>query len=190
MSADQTNTSVPCLTSTNTTASDATQAGLAQLSPQQRGALITNSGKSPIASLPEVERKAFLQTVLERALNGERQADIARDIGVHQTALSQALLKYCEEEWKDVQVARAWANLEAAQDDFEDERRTPDMPAIARARERLKSAQWQLERLHRRLFGTEAPTHLGQGTVHISIGINRGTDSVQVSDIKDVTPDR
>jgi transposase-like protein len=124
--------------------------------------------------------------VLLRALNGERQADIAKDIGVHQTALSQALLKHCEEEWKDVQVARAWANVEDAEQELEI---APDMTTIARARERLKSAQWQLERLHRRLFGQEAPAHLGSGTVHINIGINRGTPDVHVVDSIDVTPD-
>jgi hypothetical protein len=138
----------------------------------RNGAMITNSGKSPIASLPVEERNAFLRNCLEEALNGKTQAQIAASIGVHQTALSQAFLKYCEDEWKEVQVARAWAALEQAQDDFADEQKTPDMTAIARARERLKSAQWQLERLHRRLFGTDAPATLGQGTVTISINLN------------------
>lgn len=155
------------------------------LTPQQRGAMITNSGKSPIASLPDEDRKALLQTVLGRALNGERQVDIAKDLGIHQTALSQALLKYAEDDWKDVQVARAWAELEAATDDFENESRTPDMVAIARARERLKGAQWRLERLHRRLFGQEAPNNLGSGTIHISIGVTR-SDSANEKPVIDV----
>jgi hypothetical protein len=157
-----------------------------ELTPQQRGAMITNSGKSPIAGLEPAARGAFLQTVLQRALNGERQSDIAQSIGIHQTALSQALLKYCEDEWKDVQVARAWANLEDAEQNLEI---AADMLAIARARERLKSAQWQLERLHRRLFGQEQTNQAGQGTININIGIKRDTAVSHVIDSIDVVTD-
>jgi hypothetical protein len=148
------------------------------LTPQQRGALITNSGKSPIASLPEDKRKELIAWALDRSLNhDERLRDIAPKLGVSKTALSQALLKYCEDDWKNIQVAKAWVQVENAEDELET---AQDMLAVQRAQHRLKSAQWQLERLHRRLFGQEAPSQLGSGTVHIHIGIDR--------EIKDVTP--
>lgn len=143
---------------------------VSELTPQQRGALITNSGKSPIAGLPEGERKALVQTVLARALQDERLQDIAKDVGVARTSLNQAILKYAEDEWKEVQVARALSNVEDCEEELES---APDMLAVARARERLKSAQWKLERLHRRLFGADAPHTGGSGTIHINIGVSR-----------------
>lgn len=141
---------------------------------QQRGAAIRNSGvPSPIVGLPEAERSALLRDVLVRALNGETQASIAAGIGVHQTALSQALLRYCEDEWREVQVARAWTNVEQAEEAFADIEKTPDMTAIIRAEKRLKSAQWQLERLHRRLFGADMPSAIGATSVVVNIGLQR-----------------
>jgi transposase-like protein len=150
------------------------------LTPQQRGAMITNSGKSPIASLAEEDRKALVQAVLERAVEDERLADIAKDYGVSRTGLNKALLKYAEEDWKETQVARALTLVEDCEDDLES---AADMVAISRARERLKSAHWKLERLHRRLFGQEAPNQSGSGTISINIGISRSAEPT------DITPD-
>jgi hypothetical protein len=156
-----------------------------RLTPQQRGAMITNSGKSPIAGLPESERKQLISWVLGQSLQDRKLREIASDLGIAKTSLSQALLKYAEDDWKEVQVAKAWTQVEQAEDDLET---AADMLAVQRARERLKSAQWQLERLHRRLFGQEAPNQLGQGTVQINIGINRNTprvvDDAQVIDVQ------
>lgn len=143
-----------------------------ELTPQQRGAMIRHQG-GPIASLPEADRRVLVAHVLQRALNDERLQDIARDVGVSRTGLNQAILKYAEDEWKETQVARALTAIESAEDDLEV---APDMLAVARARERLKSAQWKLERLHRRLFGTDAPQTGGSGTITINIGVTR-TDS-------------
>lgn len=156
------------------------------LTPQQRGAMIRHSGQAPIASLPEEDRKQLLRYVIQRAMQDQRIKDVAAEIGVHRTALNAALLKYCQEDWQEAQVARAMMNVEDAEQELET---AADMPAIARARERLRSAQWQLEKLNRRLFGEEKAQGLGQGTVHISIGINRGTVDTQVIDAIDVSPD-
>jgi hypothetical protein len=156
------------------------------LTPQQRGAMITNSGKSPIASLPEQERKELLAYVLQRAMQDQRLKDVAEELGVSRTGLNQALLKYCADDWQELQVARALVTLEDAEQDLE----TADaMHAVSRAGHRLRSAQWQLEKLHRRLYGEEKAQGLGQGTVHINIGINRGTQVEHVIDSIDVTPD-
>src|SRR5690349_5298845 len=144
------------------------------LSPQQRGAAITNSGKSPIASLPEDQRKALLDSVLDRAMQDEKLADIAASLGIAKTSLSQALLRHCEEDWKSVQLARALVALDSADEELDV---APAILAVTRARERLKSAQWKLERLHRRLFGTDQPVNAG-GAVHIHIGIDRSPKQV------------
>lgn len=126
--------------------------------------------KHPIATLTEEKRTELLQSVLDRALNGERQIDIAASLGIHQTRLSQLLLRYAEDDWKSVQVARSLAALDKCDQDIE---LAPDMLSLARARERQKSAQWQLERLHRRLFGQQEQG-LGSGNnIQINIGIVR-----------------
>jgi transposase-like protein len=156
------------------------------LTPQQRGAMITNSGKSPIASLPEEERKQLLQYVIQRAMQDQRIKDVAVEVGVHRTALNAALLKYCQEDWQEAQVARAMVNVEDAEEELET---AADMPAIARARERLKSAQWHLEKLSRRLFGQEQTNQAGQGTININIGITRSPTHVShVIDSVEVVP--
>lgn len=131
--------------------------------------IVRKGDRYPIASLPEEKRKALLDSVLDRALNGEKQADIAESIGIHQTRLSQLLLRYAEDDWKSVQVARALAAVDKCDEDIEI---APDSLSLARARERQKSAMWQLERLHRRLFGQDQQVSSG-AAVQINIGIVR-----------------
>jgi AraC-like DNA-binding protein len=156
------------------------------LTPQQRGAMITNSGKSPIASLPEEERKQLLQYVMQRAYQDQKLKDVAQELGVARTSLNQALLKYCADEWQEMQVSRALLNLEDAETDLE----TADsMHAVSRAGHRLRSAQWQLEKLSRRLFGQEQTNTGGQGTININIGIKRDTHVSHVIDSVDVVTD-
>jgi AcrR family transcriptional regulator len=156
------------------------------LTPQQRGAMITNSGKSPIASLPSEERKQLLDYVMQRAYQDMRLKDVAEELGVSRTGLNQALLKYCQDDWQDMQVARALVTLEDAEQDLE----TADaMHAVSRAGHRLRSAQWQLEKLSRRLFGQEQTNTAGQGTININIGITRSPPQVShVIDSVEVVP--
>ena len=133
----------------------------------------------------EEEKKAALMPLLERALNGQSQQEIAASLGVHQTALSQLFLRYCEDEWKEIQVARAWTEFDNCVQNLADAEKTPDMTSINRARELAKTAQWRLTVLHRRLFGEEqAQALLGQGLV--SININLGERSAP----KDVVSDQ
>lgn len=149
-----------------------------QLTPQQKGALRTNSGDTPIAKLDEEGKKALLATVLQRSLADERLEDIAADIGVHRSALNQALLKYAEEEWKSVQSARALTLVEDAEREMEE---AQDAVAVSRARERLRSAQWKLERLHRRLFGADIPVD-STGKINIQINLGNNTPDAKVVD--------
>ncbi|MDE1828529.1 MAG: hypothetical protein KGH65_05205 [Candidatus Micrarchaeota archaeon] len=103
-------------------------------------------------------------TVLARYLSNERIDAIAAEYGVTQQALSKHLLKYAKEDWQEAQVARAIARKEQAEQDLEDlrsgsyvdgkgERTTLDPVVLACARERLKSAQWDLERVCRQIYG-------------------------------------
>ena len=90
--------------------------------------------------------------LLKRYLTDESTADIAASHHVSRQALSKYLLKHAEADWKEAQVARAIARKEAAEDSMEV---AQDPLALARARELLKAAQWDLERVCRRIYGEE-----------------------------------
>ncbi len=98
--------------------------------------------------------RADPKTILIRYLSDQSTAEIAKDYGCTRQALGQFLLKNAEEEWKEAQVARAIARKEKAEDDMET---ANDPLSLASARERLKSAQWDLERVCRRIYGQDQP---------------------------------
>jgi hypothetical protein len=110
--------------------------------------------------------------ILQRYLSDETTKEIAASYGVTRQALGQYLLKVAESEWKEAQVARALARKESAEDDLEDAEKTPDMLSLSRARERLKAAQWDLERVCRRIYGQDAPPQ-GVNAVQININLRR-----------------
>lgn len=92
-------------------------------------------------------------TVLERYLQGEEIADIADSLNVHPKALNYHLLKPdIREAWRQAQVA---VSLAENQESKEVVRQAPDALSLARARETLRSSQWDLERLENRLFGQQ-----------------------------------
>lgn len=103
-----------------------------------------------LAPLKDVDPKE----VLERYLAEETSTEIAATYGVTRAALSFFMLKHAEQEWKDAQVVKAIRKKEEADDLIETADNTLD---LARAREKLKSAQWDLERVCRRIYGQDAP---------------------------------
>ena len=114
-------------------------------------------------------RDADPKTVLQRYLSDESTKDIASSYGVTRQALGQFLLKHAEAEWREAQVARAIARKESAEDDLET---APDALSLARARERLRAAQWDLERVCRRIYGQDGPI-TGGAHVYIDISMSR-----------------
>jgi predicted DNA-binding protein YlxM (UPF0122 family) len=127
-------------------------------------------------------RGADPKQVLQRYLSDESTKDIAASYNVTRQALGQFLLKHAEADWKDAQVARAIARKEQADDDLDaigskiatadKEERDRLTLSLAHARERLRSAQWDLERVCRRIYGQDAPP--ATAAVQINIGIRRG----------------
>ena len=109
------------------------------------------------------------KTILQRYLSDESTKDIALSYGVTSQALSGFLLRTAEQEWKNAQVARAIARKEAAEDQL-DSNKPLDALGIARARERLRAAQWDLERVCRRIYGQDAPP-AGVNAVQININL-------------------
>lgn len=122
----------------------------------------------PLASPPAVKpaplAEVTAESILDRYLSNEPTAEIAKSLGVTHQALSKHMLKHAMGDWQQAQVARAMARKERAEQDLEDlrngsylndhgERVLIDAVSIACARERLKSAQWDLERVCRRIYG-------------------------------------
>lgn len=116
-----------------------------------------------LAPLKAVDPKA----VLDRYLAGETGPQIAQSLGVTKQALSYWLSKVAEEEWKSAQFVKAYNRKEEADELIETASNPLD---LARAREKLKSAQWDLERVCRRIYGQDQPP-AGANAVQININL-------------------
>ena len=133
-----------------------------------------------LAPLKDIDPK----DVLRRYLSDETGAQIAASLGVTRAALSLHMLKHAESEWKDAQVVKAMKRKEDAEDLLETATNALD---LTRARELLRSAQWDLERVCRRIYGQDAPPQ-GANAVQININLRRGADQTapEVSQVIDV----
>jgi hypothetical protein len=110
-----------------------------------------NAGK-PLAHLDKAGKIKLAESVISRYVDGEKTADIAAELGVHRVRLNQILLAVAEQPWVQAQVALALARKQEAEEEMDG---AADGLTLARARERLKSAQWDLERVFRRVYGEE-----------------------------------
>jgi predicted transcriptional regulator len=142
------------------------------------------SPKGTFLPVPETKERAAL--LLARYDAGELIEKVAKDLKITHQAAYKSLLKYCQEDWKDSQVARALAEYERAKNKVAEigrRKRTEkydaqnDQVALACAREELRSAQWELERLCNRLFGNKQEV-TNTLPVQVNIGIVRN-DAVQ-----------
>jgi len=113
--------------------------------------------------------------VLQRYLHGEEIGEIADSLGVHPKALNYHLLKEnIRDQWREAQVAVSLAEKQEAESVL---RSAPDALSLARAREVVRSAQWDLERLEGRLFGAKQEVSVTidhQVTVEHSLASNAG----------------
>jgi hypothetical protein len=114
-------------------------------------------------------KEVTAESVLARYLAEETTTQIAKSLGVTRSALNYWLLEHCEKEWKSAQIIRAMKRKEDAEDAIET---APDALTLARAREALRAAQWDLERVCRRIYGQDAPPNAGAG-VNININLRR-----------------
>lgn len=114
--------------------------------------------------------------VLDRYLAEETSTEIAASLGVTRAALSYWLLEVAESEWKSAQLVKAIRRKEDA-DLLIDSASNP--LDLARARESLRSAQWDLERVCRRIYGQDQPANIAQA-VQININL-RGAETLEKS---------
>ena len=96
-------------------------------------------------------------TVLERYLTEETTSQIAHSYGTSRKTLVRWLVDQRPKEWKQVQIIRALCRKESADEDMEG---ASDALSLARAREMLKSGQWDLERLDSTNYGQKQEVSL------------------------------
>jgi hypothetical protein len=144
------------------------------------GLAAMNEGKP----LYDLDKPTAAAEILARYEHGELMSTIATSIGLKGSEqLYRLLISTAPDKWKDYQAARAMRRLEDATILLET---APDGLTLSRAREQVKAAQWELERLLRRLYGSDAPGS-SQGGVQINIGI--GVRSVDETGDKTLTID-
>ena len=128
------------------------------------------------------------EDLLKRYLSDESTKDIADSYDVTRQALGRYLIRHAEDQWKEAQVARAIARKEAAEDALEV---APDPLALAKARELLKAAQWDLERTCRRIYGEDritGPIVIPVLTINVVRELNDLRDSVpQMGEVRQDT---
>ena len=106
--------------------------------------------------------------ILERYLAGETGPQIAQSLGVTKQALSFWLISKGEEDWRAAQLVKAIDRKERADELIETADNALD---LTRAREMLRSAQWDLERVCRRIYGQDVPGV--SSAVQININLRR-----------------
>jgi hypothetical protein len=120
--------------------------------------------KRPLHQVEPAERARIATEVLDRYINGEQVAKIAPEYHVSDVTIYALLLREHQDAWKDIQTARALARLEKSQDDLGV---AADPLSLARAREQVRSAQWELERLLSRLYAPKQQVTL---EVNVDLG--------------------
>lgn len=131
--------------------------------------------KGQLAPLKDVSPK----DVIERYLAEQSTKDIAASLGVTRSALNQWLLTYAESDWKAAQIIRAHKRKEEAEEEMDG---AQDPLSLARARERLRAAQWDLERVQRRIYGQDVPNVAQAVQININLRRENATIAAQHGD--------
>lgn len=122
--------------------------------------------------------------VLDLYLQYPTTSGIAAKLGLRRSSLTLWLRKTCPEDWRNVQLAKAHMRKEDGDEGIET---ASDALALARAREMLKSGQWDLERLDPKNYGQKQEvTHNLQPVLNIVAPMPQV--AVQQGEVIDVVP--
>ena len=106
----------------------------------------------PITLSPIIPATLDPREVLERYLSEPRTSQIAESYGVTRSNLVRWLREVVPDEWKQVQIVRALIFKEDGNEGLDN---ADNALMLARAREMVKSAQWELERLDSKNYGAK-----------------------------------
>jgi len=125
-----------------------------------KAGLLVMNANTPLA---KVDKASLAKECIQRYLDGTDLTVVANEYNVTRPRLYQILAEHAETEWKSAQAAFALHQYEEAEKDM---KIAPDGLTLARAREQVKSAQWKLERVLRRIYGQDAP----QVNIQVNLG--------------------
>lgn len=118
------------------------------------------------------------QRILEQIIAGKRTEDVAKALNVTKDQLVYRLVKNAPEEWQGAQLIRDLRRKEEAEDAIDS---ADDMLKLRKAEAKLKSAQWSLERVCRRVYGDiKEETGSDKVSITLNIGIQRPGDDAKV----------
>lgn len=138
--------------------------------------------------LPKLAGKeADPQAIIQQYLDGKKTEEIAKHFGITRQGLGYWLRKHAETEWKESQVIAALERKDKAEDIYDDIQRrieTADKDErdrltlmLSLAREKLKAAQWDLERVCRRIYGDDRAAQVS-GLASLTIEIRGGSATI------------
>lgn len=90
--------------------------------------------------------------LLELYASGHKVRELAKQYGVQPITIYQFFLRNVPEDWLAAQKARAIAMKEGGEDGLDD---AADPLEVAKAREKLRAGQWDLERVDRKNYGRD-----------------------------------
>lgn len=134
---------------------------------RQNGAAHEALSTRPLGALPAERRAEICHEVLTAYAMGKQVRELAPAYGVSDVTLYALLLREQPEQWKAVQTARALARLEHYQHEMQT---ADDQISLARARELVRAAQFELERLLAKFYGPKQEvTHHHRGDLEAAI---------------------
>jgi IS30 family transposase len=128
-----------------------------------------------------------LDSVLQRYEDGETIREIAASFGVSHVAVYRALVRNAPDLWAEYQSAVALKEYQEAEDAL---RRADDGVTVARAAHDLRSQQWKLERVLRRIYG-EDKAQIAAVQVNITMDFTSNAavlPHLSTEQEKDITP--
>jgi len=165
---------------------------------------MTSLAKRPFHNVPAERREQIARELLTGYAQGREVAEMAKDYGVSDVTAYALLIRDHETEWKQAQEGRAVAKRDRATKDLLDLReqlweaeKAHDALSLARIREQVrlaeiqaKRAEWELERVFRRIYGEEKDaSDASRIAININLGHKVGTESGQVIDVQASTSD-
>ena len=107
--------------------------------------------------------------VLQRYLTEATTSQIAGQYGLSRKALVKWLRSTVPNEWKEIQLIRAHANLDKGEEGIDEAEARQSAISLACARETIKAAQWRLQSLDKDYHPKQEITHNIQPVLTINI---------------------
>jgi hypothetical protein len=110
--------------------------------------------------------------ILLQVIDGKKTEEIANTLGTSKDRLTFYLRKHAPTDWIEAQIIRELRRKDEAEDDIDN---ANDAIQLNKAIAKLKSAQWSLERVYRRVYGDVKETP-SEKPIQINIALRRFGD--------------